>query len=288
MITVHTIEELRQHVRQAREQGRRIGFVPTMGNLHDGHIRLVDHAKADDCFTVASIFVNPLQFNDASDLERYPRTLTADQKRLEAAATDLLFAPDVDEMYPHGQAQQSRVHVPGVSAGLCGGSRPGHFDGVATVVTKLFNMVQPDRAYFGEKDFQQVAVIHKMVDDLNVPITIVPVATARADDGLALSSRNGYLSPEERAIAPGLYRTLQHVLSRLQAHTPLAQALAEANEQLQQLGFIPDYVAVCHAHNVQSVQSGDTVKDLVILAAAHLGNARLIDNIHVTLNQRIE
>ncbi len=288
MITVHSIQELRHYVREARQQGRPIGFVPTMGNLHDGHIRLVDHAKADDCFTVASIFVNPLQFNDASDLERYPRTLSADQQRLDAAATDLLFAPDVTEMYPHGQAQQSRVHVPGVSAGLCGGSRPGHFDGVATVVTKLFNMVQPDRAYFGEKDFQQVAVIRKMVDDLNTPIEIIPVPTARAEDGLALSSRNGYLSAEERAIAPGLYRVLTQLLLRIQTQTPLSNALTEANEHLQQLGFTPDYVSVCHAHNLQSVQSGDTVNELVILAAAHLGNARLIDNIHVTLNQRIE
>lgn len=287
MITVHTVQQLRDLVLTARQQGQCIGFVPTMGNLHDGHIRLINHAKGDSCFTVASIFVNPLQFNDADDLARYPRTLLADQQRLQAASTDVLFAPDVDEMYPNGQAQQSRVQVPGVSMGLCGGSRPGHFDGVATVVSKLFNMVQPDRAYFGEKDCQQVAVIRKMVADLNMPITIVPVTTARADDGLALSSRNGYLNPKERAIAPGLYQTLQQVLVRLQADTPLEQVLQDARLQLQQQGFTPDYFELCHADTLQSVQSGDTVNDAVLLAAAHLGNARLIDNIPARLNRRI-
>ena len=283
MITVHTIRELRDHVRNARANSRRIGFVPTMGNLHDGHISLINRARGDDCFTVASIFVNPLQFNDKSDLARYPRTLPDDQAKLSAAGCDLLFAPDVDEMYPNGQDAQSIVHVPVVSEGLCGGSRPGHFDGVSTVVTKLFNMVQPDIAYFGEKDCQQVAVIRKMVADLNMPIDIVPVPTARAADGLALSSRNGYLNEQERALAIGLYQTLQEIAADFRAGQDIAASLAAARARLDQRGFRTDYLEIRRSDDLQPATLAD--RSIVILGAAFLGPARLIDNLQVTLNQ---
>lgn len=283
MITVHTVRELREHVRAARQAGQRIGFVPTMGNLHDGHISLIERSLHEPCFTVASIFVNPLQFNDKNDLARYPRTLPDDQARLSAAGCDLLFAPDVDEMYPSGQDGHSLVQVPGVSAGLCGGSRPGHFDGVSTVVTKLFNMVQPDMAFFGQKDFQQVAVIRKMVHDLNQPVEVIAVPTKRADDGLALSSRNGYLSPAERQLATGLYQTLTEVAAALQAGNPIADTLSRATERLNARGFVTDYLEVRRSDNLQPATAAD--REVVILGAAVLGPARLIDNLPVTLNR---
>lgn len=283
MITVHTIRELREHVRNARNSGRRIGFVPTMGNLHEGHISLIERSLAADCFTVSSIFVNPLQFNDKSDLARYPRTLPADQEKLAAAGCDLLFAPDVDEMYPNGQDAQSIVHVPVVSEGLCGGSRPGHFDGVSTVVSKLFNQVLPDMAFFGEKDFQQVAVIRKMVNDLCMPLEIVPVPTKRAADGLALSSRNGYLSAEERALAPGLYQTLSEIADDFKAGKDLSDSLKNAEERLNQRGFRPDYLEIRRTSDLAPATLND--HSVVVLGAAFLGSARLIDNLQVTLNQ---
>ena len=288
MITVHTIRELREHVQTARRQGKRIGFVPTMGNLHAGHISLVDAAHAADCFAVASIFVNPMQFNDPKDLERYPRTLEQDQERLTAAGCELLFAPDVTEMYPNGQAGMSRVQVPGVSEGLCGGSRPGHFDGVATVVTKLFNMVQPDQAFFGEKDFQQVAVIRKMVFDLDMPIEITAVPTARAEDGLALSSRNGYLSASERQIAPALHQGLQQLAQALQQGETVTDAIRNAREAIDNSGFRCDYLEVRRADNLNVVEQPQPGDKLVILGAAFLGNARLIDNIQVALNPHFD
>ena len=285
MITVHTIRELREHVRNARQAGKRIGFVPTMGNLHEGHISLVNRANNECDYVVSSVFVNPLQFNDKSDLQRYPRTLPEDQAKLAAADCDLLFAPDVDEMYPNGQDEQTKVHVPVVSEGLCGGSRPGHFDGVSTVVTKLFNQVLPDAAFFGEKDYQQVAVIRKMVDDLCIPVEVVTVPTARADDGLALSSRNGYLTSEERALAPGLYLTLQEIANELNAGDSLSNVLTGATERLNQRGFRTDYLEVRCAGTLAMAGTGD--QEIVILGAAFLGNARLIDNMAVTLNRGI-
>jgi pantoate--beta-alanine ligase len=286
MITVHTVTALREQVRAAKSSGRKIGFVPTMGNLHRGHISLIDAARDRGCFVVASIFVNPLQFNDPADLERYPRTLEADRQQLVDARCDLLFAPNVVEMYPQGQTLHTSVQVPGVSAGLCGGSRPGHFDGVATVVAKLFNMVQPDLAFFGEKDFQQVAVIRKMINDLNLPVALVPVPTARADDGLALSSRNGYLSDAERQAAPALYRTLARIALGLQAGEALPTLLANADDELQQYGFTKDYIEIRHADTLAELDATELTKTdrIVILAAALLGKARLIDNILVSLN----
>ncbi|ASP40710.1 pantoate--beta-alanine ligase [Bacterioplanes sanyensis] len=286
MQTVHTIAELRQAVRAARAAGQTIGFVPTMGNLHDGHISLVERARAAGHFVVASIFVNPLQFDDASDLQRYPRTLAADQQRLSSAQCDLLFAPDVDEMYPQGQQAQSKVHVPVVSEGLCGGSRAGHFDGVATVVSKLFNQVQPDQAFFGQKDWQQVAVIRKLVQDLDMPIDIVAVPTARADDGLALSSRNGYLSDSERQQAPMLYRTLQQTAEQLQQGASLDASVQSASKALNAAGFNVDYVEIRRQQDLQSASENDG--EIIILAAAFLGPARLIDNLPLSLNRPFE
>lgn len=285
MITVHTVKELREHVTNARKAGKTIGFIPTMGNLHAGHISLVDRANNECDFIVSSIFVNPLQFNDKNDLQRYPRTLLEDQEKLEAANCDLLFAPNVDEMYPQGQDEQSIVHVPLVSEGLCGGSRPGHFDGVSTVVTKLFNQVLPNNAYFGEKDFQQVAVIRKMVSDLCMPMNIVTVPTARAEDGLALSSRNGFLTTDERALAVGLYQTLNEIAAELNQGLALKSVITGAASRLNSLGFKTDYIEVRNATDLSSVTKG--AKEIVILIAAFLGNARLIDNMVVTLNQRI-
>lgn len=282
MIVVHTVAQLRAQVKAAKNAGKNVGFVPTMGNLHAGHISLINRAKADCDFVVASIFVNPLQFDNQDDLSRYPRTLADDQAKLEAAQCDLLFAPTVEEMYPSGQTQQCLVSVPEVTDCLCGASRPGHFDGVATVVSKLFNMVQADSAFFGQKDFQQVAVIRKLVADLNIPVEIVAVPTQRDSDGLALSSRNGYLTAEERALAPGLYQTLQEIAQGLTQGKPIVNLIENAQQQLTQRGFIPDYIEVRRAKDLQVACENDN--DIVILAAAHLGKARLIDNLPLLLN----
>lgn len=283
MKRVHSIQSLRAQVVEARSLGHRIGFVPTMGNLHEGHMALVKQAKEECGFVVTSIFVNPLQFNDASDLQRYPRTLESDCTLLETERCDLMFAPDAAEMYPNGQPDMSLVHVPLVSEGLCGGSRPGHFDGVATVVTKLFNMVLPDVAFFGEKDFQQVAVVRKMVEDLNQPVSIRSVSTARAVDGLALSSRNGYLTPAERALAPGLYQTLQEVAEQLNQGEQPSIILPDAIERLNQRGFQTDYLEVRSAVDLSPISIPQEDEAMVILGAAWLGQARLIDNMTIIL-----
>ncbi|MDD0844675.1 pantoate--beta-alanine ligase [Pseudomonas sp. Gutcm_11s] len=278
MNTVKTVLELRAAVARARGEGKRIAFVPTMGNLHEGHVALVEKAGQRADFVVASIFVNPLQFGPNEDLAKYPRTLAADQEKLVAAGCHLLFHPDVEEMYPHGQAGQTRVSVPGVSEGLCGASRPGHFEGVATVVNKLFNMVQPDIAIFGEKDFQQLAVIRTLVRDLNMPIQIIGEPTVRADDGLALSSRNGYLSAEQRAQAPALYRTLQQLADAVRAGERNFVQLAETGKaSLLSAGLRPDYLEVRESLSLRAATAED--RELVILAAAYLGTTRLIDNL---------
>ena len=283
MITVTRLSELRSAVAAARQAGKRIGFVPTMGNLHNGHMRLVDIARQHCDFVVASIFVNPMQFNDPKDLERYPRTLEADQVLLIKHQCDVLFYPQVEEMYPLGMALQTKVSVPGVSEGLCGGARPGHFDGVATVVSKLFNMVQPDQAFFGEKDYQQLAVIRKMVSDLCMNISITGVPTCREDSGLAMSSRNGYLSAAEKQQAAFIYQTLQGLADALHTGAQDFSALSQqAAQALAKQGFKPDYVEIRNAQTLQPASPGDT--QLVILIAAFLGNARLIDNLVVALN----
>ena len=278
MNTVKTVLELRAAVARARGEGKRIAFVPTMGNLHEGHVALVEKAGQRADFVVASIFVNPLQLGPNEDLAKYPRTLVADQEKLVAAGCQLLFHPDVEEMYPHGQEGQTRVSVPGVSEGLCGGSRPGHFEGVATVVTKLFNMVQPDLAVFGEKDFQQLAVIRTLVRDLNMPIQIIGEPTVRAEDGLALSSRNGYLSAEQRAAAPALYRTLQQLASAIRdGNRDFAQLIEAGQASLVSAGFRPDYLEIREASSLRPAEANDT--QLVILGAAFMGTTRLIDNL---------
>ncbi len=280
MNIVKTVADLRAAVTRARGEGKRIGFVPTMGNLHAGHVALVKKAGQRADFVVASIFVNPLQFGPNEDLASYPRTLTADQDKLFDAGCHLLFAPGVEEMYPHGQALQTIVRVPGVSEGLCGGSRPGHFDGVSTVVSKLFNMVLPDLAVFGEKDFQQLAVIRTMVRDLNMPVQIIGEPIARADDGLALSSRNGYLSPDERATAPVLYRTLQRLGDAIrQGERDYPALLAAGKQALEAAGLRPDYLEIRHATDLQPATPEH--RELVILAAAYLGKTRLIDNLQI-------
>jgi pantoate--beta-alanine ligase len=283
MNTVKTIRELRAAVAQARAEGKQIGFVPTMGNLHAGHAALVEKAAQRADFVVASIFVNPLQFGPNEDLDKYPRTLAADQQKLLEAGCHLLFTPDVEEMYPNGMAGQTRISVPGVSEGLCGASRPGHFEGVATVVTKLFNMVQPDLAIFGQKDFQQLAVIRALVRDLNMPIQIIGEPTVRAEDGLALSSRNGYLSAEQRSAAPVLYRSLQEIASALRAgERDFARLVDAAQQQQIAAGFRPDYLEIREAHSLRPATPED--RQLVILVAAFIGNTRLIDNLALDLD----
>ncbi|WP_323114943.1 pantoate--beta-alanine ligase [Pseudomonas guariconensis] len=285
MNTVKTVRELRASVARARGEGKRIGFVPTMGNLHSGHAALVTKAAQRADFVVASIFVNPLQFGAGEDLDKYPRTLAADQARLLEAGCHLLFAPTVEEMYPDGMTVQTRVSVPQLSEGLCGASRPGHFEGVATVVSKLFNMVQPDLAVFGEKDFQQLAVIRAMVRDLNMPIQIIGEPTVRAEDGLALSSRNGYLSPEQRAAAPALYRTLKTMAEAItKGQRDYPALIAEGQAQLVAAGFRPDYLEVRHAVTLRPAMVDD--RDLVILAAAYMGTTRLIDNLYLHLDEK--
>ncbi len=283
LLTVSTVAELRTFVQQAKFKGLSVGFVPTMGNLHAGHMSLIKQAKKHCDVVIASIFVNPLQFNDQSDLTNYPRTLEQDQALLAENGCHLLFAPTVEEMYPNGQQSQSIVSVPDVSMGLCGGSRPGHFDGVATVVSKLFNMVQADKAFFGEKDFQQLAVIRKMVADLCIPIDIVGVATERNDKGLALSSRNGYLSNDELAQAPELYSALQEVANAIQQGNDFASTLEQTQQRLNKQGFKVDYLALCREHDLKPATADDD--KLVVLVAAFLGNARLIDNLPFPLNR---
>lgn len=217
MLIIESLPLLRQHIRRLRQEGKRIALVPTMGNLHDGHMQLVDTAKASADVVVVTIFVNPMQFDRPDDLSRYPRTLQDDCEKLNKRKVDFVFAPAPAEIYPHGTENQTYVDVPGLSTMLEGASRPGHFRGVSTIVSKLFNLVQPDVACFGEKDFQQLALIRKMVADMGYDIEIIGVPIIRAKDGLALSSRNGYLTAEQRKIAPGLYKVLSAVAGKLAA-----------------------------------------------------------------------
>lgn len=282
MNTVSTVAELRAAIALARRAGKRIGFAPTMGNLHSGHAALVTHVREVSDYVVASIFVNPLQFGPNEDLDTYPRTLAADQQRLVDAGCDLLFAPTVAQMYPEGTAVQTRVSVPELSQGLCGASRPGHFEGVATVVSKLLNMVQPDVAIFGQKDYQQLAVIRAMVRDLNMPIEIMGQPTVRADDGLALSSRNGYLDASERAKAPALYRSLREMADAIrEGDRDYAGLLDRQRKIISASGFKLDYLEIRHAVHLRPATAQD--QDLVILVAAYLGTTRLIDNLHLDL-----
>jgi pantoate--beta-alanine ligase len=282
MQTVHTRQQLKSTIRSWKEQGQIVAFVPTMGNLHDGHLHLIKAAKQRADRVVVSIFVNPMQFGKNEDIDAYPRTLEQDSARLALLEVDLLFAPAVSEVYPVSLDKMTRIEVPGISDVLCGEHRPGHFSGVATVVTKLFNMVQPDIAVFGEKDFQQLLVIRTMVRDLDQPVEILGVATVRESDGLAMSSRNSYLSEEERKKAPFLYQTLREMIEAIRKGNVSYLELEEsAAKKLENAGFRPDYVNIRNANSLQPASIGDHA--LVVLAAAWLGKARLIDNIAVTL-----
>ena len=278
MQIIHGIAQLREW----RKTAGRVAFVPTMGNLHEGHLALVREAKRHADAVVVSIFVNCLQFGQGEDFDKYPRTLQQDADKLEGEGVAVVFAPDEKELYPRVQ-QQYNVEPPHLQNELCGAYRPGHFRGVATVVTKLFNIVEADVACFGKKDYQQLTIIQGMVDDLNMNIRIIPVDTGRAADGLALSSRNQYLSEAERAEAPRLYRELSQMAQAIAGgNVNYAELESQATANLQGAGWQVDYVEVRHAGNLQVAHAGD--KHVVIVAAARLGSTRLIDNIEVFID----
>jgi len=282
MKTIHTIAELRSTLAAERAAGKRIGLVPTMGNLHEGHLTLVHQAAANSDIVVATIFVNPLQFGAGEDLERYPRTLAEDQEKLVEAGCHYLFAPSDEEMYPNGRDNQTEVIVPKISGIHCGASRPGHFEGVATVVCKLFGIVQPDMAVFGEKDFQQLQVIRQMTSDLFLPVEVQGAAIARDDRGLALSSRNGYLTEAEHEVAPTLNRALREAKAEIEGgRRDYAAMEEEAHQKLEAVGFKRDFFNIVRQSDLLAAEENDT--KLVILAAGYLGRARLIDNIVIEL-----
>jgi pantoate--beta-alanine ligase len=277
--TVRQLEALREAIAAWRQAGERIALVPTMGALHDGHMALVDAARRAANRVVVSIFVNPKQFGANEDLAKYPRKEAADSRMLSGAGVDLLWMPAVELVYPEGFA--TNVSVSGVSEVLEGAHRPGHFDGVATVVAKLFNQVQPDLAFFGEKDWQQLAVIRRMTLDLNLPVEIQSVLTQRDDDGLALSSRNAYLMPEERAKAVALPRALGAAGKAIAEGGDVEAALVQARETLAAAGFEIDYVALADAGTLAPVAAYSADRPLRLLAAARIGATRLIDNIAI-------
>ncbi|RJG16546.1 pantoate--beta-alanine ligase [Alcanivorax profundi] len=281
MQTIHSVAQVREYVRGWHRKGHTVGFVPTMGNLHDGHISLVREARARCDVVVVSIFVNPTQFGPNEDFDRYPRTLDADAAALVDAGADLLFAPSVDEMYPLGQ-NQTWVDVDGLGDYLCGASREGHFRGVTTVVSRLFNIVQPDVAVFGEKDFQQLAILRRMTEELLFPVKIVGAPTSREEDGLARSSRNGFLSESERKLAPQLYANLQQIQQAVEAGERDYRSLeARFSDALNEAGFAVDYLTISNARSLAPAAENDT--DLVIAVAAKLGQTRLIDNVSLAV-----
>ena len=282
MQTVETISALRALVARARSEQKKVALVPTMGNLHDGHIALIHCARQRADFVVASIFVNPLQFGANEDLANYPRTPDADREKLVNAGCDVLFAPAVEQIYPDGMLNQTIVNVPQVSEGLCGSARPGHFDGMATVVIKLLNIVQPDVAVFGEKDYQQLAVVRSMVKDLNMLTDIVGAPTIRAADGLALSSRNGYLSEQQRRIAPVLYASLKEMAASIRELHRVDESLLQAcRQRMIDAGVDVDYFEIRNAQDLAPAREG--AAHLVLLVAARIGTTRLIDNLTVDL-----
>lgn len=277
MKTETTIQGLTASLSPARTAKKIIGFVPTMGNLHEGHLTLVRAAKKICDVVVVSIFVNPIQFGVGEDFDSYPRTLEQDSRLLADVGCDIIFAPSVEQMYGK-QPRLTNISVGQVTDVLCGQSRPGHFDGVAVVVTKLFNIVRPDYAFFGQKDYQQLAVIRQLVQDLNIPLEVIGVPIVRAEDGLALSSRNGYLSPEQRASAPAIYQRLKQAEQQLQAGQALSEVLANISAQLTQAGFVVDYVEA-RQPNLQAIEQFN--QDLILFVAAKLGSTRLIDNLYI-------
>ena len=268
-------DQLKAALDACRSNGQSIAFVPTMGNLHEGHLNLVRRARQLCDIVVVSIFVNPLQFGPNEDLDTYPRTLAADKEKLFAEGVQMLYAPVVEEIYPEGMAAQTVV--------LCGSSRPGHFDGVTTIVNKLFNIVRPDVAVFGEKDFQQLSIVRRMVRDLGMPLKVIGVATSRDEDGLARSSRNGFLSADQRRIAPLLHQTLNSCREAIACgFDNFLQLESHARMKLLQAGFEPDYFAIRDANSLQAVT--EDTEEIAILAAARLGTTRLIDNVRLALN----
>lgn len=277
MKTETTIQGLSASLNPARAARKIIGFVPTMGNLHEGHLNLVREARKLCDVVVVSIFVNPIQFGPNEDFDSYPRTLEQDQHLLAEVGCDIVFAPTVEQMYGN-KPRLTNIAVTDITNDLCGLQRPGHFDGVAVVVTKLFNIVQPNFAFFGQKDFQQLAVIRQFVRDLNIPLEVIGVPITRAEDGLALSSRNGYLSAENRAIAPTIYKTLQTAEAELLAGTALTEVLANMNTTLTAAGFVVDYIEA-RTPELQKIEQFD--QDVVLFVAAKLGATRLIDNLQV-------
>jgi len=282
MYTIDSISQLRSHLWQAKLDHKIIAFVPTMGNLHEGHLQLIDRALEEADIVVASIFVNPLQFGPSEDFNGYPRTFMADQEKLMSHGCHVLFAPTVEEMYPTTNISSTLVKVPHLDELLCGASRPGHFTGVATVVSKLFGIVQPDVAIFGLKDYQQFLVIKQLTEDLCLPVRIVGAPIARAESGLALSSRNGYLNPEQLSQAAELQQCLIACRMALEAgETDQLKLEERARCQLEKAGFRRDYFKICRQSDLQAASRDD--KALVIVAAAYLGKARLIDNIRFTL-----
>ncbi|WP_330961476.1 pantoate--beta-alanine ligase [Photobacterium sp. 53610] len=277
MQTFAEIAPVREQIRAWRRDGRRIAFVPTMGNLHQGHLTLVRKAREQADVVVVSIFVNPMQFDKADDLNNYPRTLDEDLAKLNGEGVELVFTPTPDIIYPNGMDRQTFVEVPGLSHMLEGALRPSHFRGVSTIVSKLFNIVQPDMACFGEKDFQQLALIRQMVTDLAMPIDIIGVPTVREMDGLAMSSRNGYLTVDERQRAPVLAKTMRWISSQIRGgRRDFDEVVLDANDQLRAAGLEPDEIYIRDARTLQVV--GEETSQAVILMSAFLGKARLIDN----------
>ncbi|MBB1302117.1 MAG: pantoate--beta-alanine ligase [Pseudoalteromonas rhizosphaerae] len=282
MQSITEIKSLRSQIKAWRQAGLSVALVPTMGNLHQGHFSLVEKAKNMADKVVVSIFVNPMQFGVNEDLDNYPRTLIADKQGLAELGTDIVFTPSVEAIYPNGLDAQSFVDVPNISMGYCGGSRPGHFRGVATVVTKLFNLVQPDYACFGEKDYQQLQVIKTMAHDLSIPVEIIGVATSREVSGLAMSSRNGYLSEAQKETATVLFKTLNWSAEQLNSGLrDFDDICRQAKQQLEQAGLKIDYFEIAQRDTLKKATLNDS--QLVILAAAFLGPVRLIDNLLVDI-----
>ncbi|VUD40586.1 Pantothenate synthetase [Thalassocella blandensis] len=278
----HHIESVRNAIAQARADGKKVGFVPTMGNLHAAHLELVETAQKHCDFVVCSIFVNRLQFGLNEDWDKYPRTFEQDAEKLRAVNCDMLFFPDEQEIYPNGMDEQTRVIVPTMANVLCGASRPGHFEGVTTVVTKLFNIVQPDVAVFGIKDYQQLAIIRRMVADLCMPVHIIAGEIVRESDGLAMSSRNGFITEQERPQANQLNKSLNWVKNEILAGSrEYPQLEAEARQQIENAGFKPDYLSICQSATLEPAAHDDT--ELTVLGAMYTQGARLIDNVSLAL-----
>ena len=280
----HHITSVREAVFNARRAGKKIGFVPTMGNLHDAHIALVKQALTVSDFVVASVFVNRLQFGLNEDWDTYPRTLTEDAKKLREAGCHILFCPDEHEIYPNGMDQQTRVIVPSMSDILCGASRPGHFEGVTTVVTKLFNIVQPDVAIFGIKDYQQLAIIRRMVQDLCLPVEILASEIVRESDGLAMSSRNGFITEDERPRVAILNQTLRWICAQIQSgDTAFSDLEKRAMQRIMEAGFKPDYISIRESQSLALAADDD--KNITVLGAMYTNAARLIDNVSIRLDR---